>query len=50
MHIQSALAGVGEDDRCPNWKKGASDPCGPPDEKYSSNIFSTVTGFFSGSK
>jgi hypothetical protein len=50
MHIQSALAGVVEDERCPNWKKGASSPCGPPNEKYSSNVFSTFTGFFGGSK
>lgn len=28
LHIKSALAGVKEEDRCPNWKKGARWPCG----------------------
>jgi hypothetical protein len=27
-HIESALQGVKKDDRCPNWKKGRSYPCG----------------------
>jgi hypothetical protein len=26
MHIESALSGVSEADRCPNWKQGK--PCG----------------------
>jgi len=28
-HIESALRGVDNNDRCPNWKKGAKKPCGP---------------------
>jgi hypothetical protein len=29
MHIQSALRGVKEEERCPNWKNGYNSPCGP---------------------
>jgi hypothetical protein len=28
MHIESALRGVKEEDRCPNWKEGYYKPCG----------------------
>jgi hypothetical protein len=28
LHVTSALKGVKEEDRCPNWKKGSSNPCG----------------------
>ena len=28
MHIQSALAGVDEENRCNNWRKGSNSPCG----------------------
>ena len=27
MHIAAALNGVAENDRCPNWKKGAAAGC-----------------------
>lgn len=27
MHVASALKGVAEEDRCPNWKKGSRQPC-----------------------
>ena len=33
MHIQSALAGIKEDDRCPNWKAGT--PCNDDKNKNS---------------
>lgn len=29
MHVESALRGVPNDDRCPNWKNGGvRNPCG----------------------
>eukprot|EP00545_Synedropsis_sp_CCMP1620_P008553 CAMPEP_0119002916 /NCGR_PEP_ID=MMETSP1176-20130426/231_1 /TAXON_ID=265551 /ORGANISM="Synedropsis recta cf, Strain CCMP1620" /LENGTH=64 /DNA_ID=CAMNT_0006954453 /DNA_START=95 /DNA_END=292 /DNA_ORIENTATION=+ len=29
LHVTSALQGVNEDERCPNWKGGSGKPCGP---------------------
>ena len=36
LHIASALKDVGTEDRCPNWKKGSRNPCGPVTESSSS--------------
>ncbi|KAG7344958.1 hypothetical protein IV203_032489 [Nitzschia inconspicua] len=32
MHVSMALGKVELKDRCPNWKKGASQPCTPGQE------------------
>ena len=32
LHIEAALRGVPDADRCPNWRKGAREPCDPAKE------------------
>lgn len=44
MHVSSALAGVQEQDRCRNWKKGVSYPCGEVKERASSGGFLSMLG------
>jgi hypothetical protein len=41
MHIESALQGVKEEDRCPNWKKGARHPCGEVKDDANGGFMST---------
>jgi hypothetical protein len=47
MHIESALRGVKEEDRCSNWKKGSWHPCGVKKEgaAASSGGFLSAFGF-----
>ena len=50
MHVSSALAGVSEADRCPNWKQGARYPCssGANGENKNSNSEAGTVGENSG--
>lgn len=46
LHVESALAGVGVEDRCPNWKQGANRPCQTnEDGTYSVPTESGTKGF-----
>jgi len=48
MHIESALQGIKNEDRCPNWDKGGvSKPCG---EVKNDGGFLSSFGFASNSK
>jgi hypothetical protein len=45
MHIQSALRGVEEADRCSNWRMGSKSPCGVK-SKSSDGVEGTKNGGF----
>jgi hypothetical protein len=44
MHVDAALQGVKEEDRCPNWKMGSSKPCGSQDGPMKGGFFSSLLG------
>lgn len=48
MHVASALKNVMEEDRCPNWKDGATKPCGEVNDNNGGGFgFMSMLGFTS---